>query len=301
MMENAYPLLINFNPVALQLGPLKVHWYGLMYLAAFASFWVLVSWRARRKDSPIKREQISDLLFYGMLGVIIGGRVGYMLVYGLEQLLANPLSLFKIWEGGMSFHGGLVGVMVALAWFAQRQRRGFFEITDLVVPMVPLGLMFGRIGNFVGGELWGRFTDVGWGMLFPKSIPGIDPNSAAFMQAYLAGNYNGLARHPSQLYQALLEGLLLFLLLWFYSRKPRPRMAVSGWFLIGYGVFRSFAEIFREPDAQLGFIDGNWLTMGMLLSLLMLVIGTVLVILAYVRHADVSRVDAAAKQGMKQR
>jgi len=297
-MENAYPLLINFNPVALELGPLRIHWYGLMYLAAFASFWVLASLRADRRDSPVRREQLSDLLFYGMLGVIIGGRVGYMLVYGNQQLLANPLSLFRIWEGGMSFHGGLIGVMIAIAWYANRQRRGFFEITDFVVPMIPLGLMFGRIGNFIGGELWGRFTDVSWGMLFPKSIPGVDASSQAFMQAYLAGDYNGLARHPSQLYQALLEGLLLFLLLWFYSRKPRPRMAVSGWFLIGYGVFRSSAEFFREPDAHLGFIGGNWLTMGMLLSLPMIVIGVVLVVLAYVRHRDVEKISAAARQGL---
>ncbi len=297
-MENAYPLLINFNPVALELGPIKIHWYGLMYLAAFAAFWVLAGVRAGRRDTPINREQVGDLLFYGMLGVIIGGRVGYMLVYGNEQLFADPLSLFKIWQGGMSFHGGLVGVMIAIAWYARQQRRGFFELTDFIVPMVPLGLMFGRIGNFIGGELWGRFTDVSWGMLFPKSIPGVDPASNAFMQAYLAGDYNGLARHPSQLYQALLEGLLLFLLLWFYSRKPRPRMAVSGWFMIGYGVFRSVAEMFREPDAQLGFIGGHWLTMGMLLSLPMVVIGIILVILAMVRQREVERVSAAARHGM---
>jgi len=298
-MENAYPLLINFDPVALQLGPLKIHWYGLMYLAAFGSFWVLASLRARQPGAPINREQVSDLLFYGMLGVIIGGRIGYMLVYGNAQLLADPLSLFKIWQGGMSFHGGLIGVIVALAWFANRQRCGFFAITDFVVPMIPLGLMFGRIGNFIGGELWGRFTDVGWGMLFPKSIAGVNPDSAAFMQSYLAGDYNGLARHPSQLYQALLEGLLLFLLLWFYSRKARPRMAVSGWFLIGYGVFRCIAEFYREPDAHLGFIGGHWLTMGMLLSMPMILLGIILVIVAYLRDNELQRVSAVASQNVK--
>lgn len=278
---NEFPLLVNFDPVAFQLGPLKVHWYGLMYLLAFAAFWTLASHRAGMGNRPLNREQVSDFLFYGMLGVIIGGRLGYMLVYAGDQLISDPLSLFRIWQGGMSFHGGLVGVIAAAGLFARKLGCRFFDLTDFVAPMVPLCLMFGRIGNFIGGELWGRTTDVSWGVLFPKSIPGIDPQSPGFMQAYMEGIYNDQARHPSQLYQAGLEGLLLFILLFWYSRKPRPRMAVSGWFLIGYGVLRSFAEFYREPDEHLGFLVTDWLTMGMLLSVPMVLGGLVLLFMAY--------------------
>ncbi len=280
-MNEYPPLLVNFDPVALQLGPLAVHWYGLMYLLAFASFWTLASHRAGMGDRPLNREQVSDFLFYGILGVILGGRIGYMLVYANDQLVSDPLSLFKIWQGGMSFHGGLLGVMAAAWIYARKVGCRFFDLTDFASPMVPLCLMFGRIGNFIGGELWGRRTDVSWGMLFPKSIPGADPAGSAFMDNYINGVYNDLARHPSQLYQAGLEGLLLFLVLFWYSRKPRPRMAVSGWFLVGYAILRSLAEFYREPDEQLGLLAFDWLTMGMLLCVPMLLGGIVLLALAY--------------------
>ncbi len=276
-----YPLLVNFDPVALQLGPLSIHWYGLMYLLAFASFWTLASHRAGFGDRPLNREQVSDFLFYGMLGVILGGRIGYMLVYATDQLVSDPISLFKIWQGGMSFHGGMLGVALAIAVYARRVGCKFFDLTDFVIPMVPLCLMFGRIGNFIGGELWGRITNVSWGMLFPNSLDNVDPQSATFMQAYMEGVYNDQARHPSQLYQAGLEGLLLFLLLFWYSHKPQPRMAVTGWFLMGYAVFRSFAELYREPDEQLGFLAADWLTMGMLLCVPMFLGGLWLLVLAY--------------------
>ncbi len=276
-----YPLLVNFDPVALPIGPLNIHWYGLMYLLAFAAFWTLASHRAGLGKAPLNREQVGDFLFFGILGVILGGRIGYMLVYGSQELISDPLSLFKIWQGGMSFHGGLIGVALAALLFARRANCRFFDLTDFIIPMVPLCLMFGRIGNFIGGELWGRVTDVSWGMLFPRSLEGVDIDSAAFMQAYVEGVYNDQARHPSQLYQAGLEGLLLFLLLYWYSRKPRPRMAVSGWFLVGYSIFRGFSEFYREPDEQLGFLAFEWLTMGMLLSVPMFLFGVVLIMLAY--------------------
>lgn len=278
-----YPFLVNLDPVAFELGPLKVHWYGIMYLLAFAAFWLLANYRAQRSDTPLNREQAGDFLFYGMLGVILGGRIGYMLFYASDQLLADPFSLFKIHTGGMSFHGGLIGVALATAFYARKVKCGFFQLTDFIIPMVPVGLMFGRIGNFIGGELWGRTSDVPWAMLFPGSVPGYIPGSEAFMAAYMAGELNEFARHPSQLYQAGLEGLLLFILIWWYSRQERPRMAVSGWFLIGYAVFRSFVEFYREPDAHLGFIASDWLTMGMVLCVPMFAFGLTLLVIAYSR------------------
>ena len=280
-----FPYYVDFDPVALQLGPLAIHWYGIMYLLAFGAFWLLGRYRARLGRGPLTAEQVGDLLFYGMVGVVVGGRLGYMLFYGLEQLARDPLSLLRIWEGGMSFHGGLVGVVVAVIVFARRNGCGFWQLTDFMCPMVPLGLMFGRIGNFIGGELWGRLTDAPWGMIFPSAIEYGGRGSQALREAYMAGVLNDQARHPSQLYQAGLEGLLLFVLLWWYSAKPRPRMAVTGWFLVGYSVLRSFAEFFRAPDAHIGFLAGGWLTMGQLLSLPLLLLGAGLVIVAYRNRA----------------
>lgn len=251
----------DINPLAVELGPLQVHWYGLMYLVGFAAAWGLGTWRARKPASGWSEQQVSDLLFWCALGVILGGRCGYVLFYHFDYFLQDPLWLFAVWEGGMSFHGGLIGVLLALGWFARSRGKGFFEISDFVAPLIPIGLGAGRVGNFIGGELWGRPTDQSWGVIFPR-----------------AGD--ALARHPSQLYEAALEGVLMFAILWWYSARPRPRMAVSGLFLLLYGVFRSSVEFFREPDAHLGFLAFHWLTMGQLLSAPMILAGLVLMLFA---------------------
>jgi len=257
----SYP---DIDPVAVQLGPLKVHWYGLMYLIGFAAAW----WLGRRRlrlFADLNRQDLSDLIFYAALGVILGGRLGYILFYDFAAYLAEPLNVFKIWQGGMSFHGGLLGVITAMALFARRRGRRFFEIADFTAPLIPIGLGAGRLGNFINGELWGRATDLPWAMVFP------DPRAG------------GLPRHPSQLYEMLLEGVLLFVILWLYARKPRPTMAVSALFLLGYGTFRFLVEFARTPDEQLGFLAGGWLTMGQLLCLPMLATGAVLWWLAHRR------------------
>ncbi len=216
-----------------------------------------------------------------MLGVIAGGRIGYMLFYGFESLLANPLSLFKIWDGGMSFHGGLVGVIVAMWWFGRRSHKTFWQVADFAAPIAPLGLAFGRLGNFIGGELWGRLSDAPWAMIFAKST-GIDPaNTELLDQAWKSGALDHLARHPSQLYQAGLEGLSLFIILMWYSARPRPAAAVSGLFLLGYGTFRLIVEFFRQPDEQIGFLAMHWLTMGMLLSMPMILAGGIIMLYAH--------------------
>ncbi|BES72656.1 prolipoprotein diacylglyceryl transferase [Marinobacter nanhaiticus D15-8W] len=252
----------QFDPVAFSLGPLKVHWYGLTYLVGFVVGWWLGRIRARKPWSPINEEQMGDLLFYIALGVVLGGRFGYVVFYNFETFLADPLWLLRVWEGGMSFHGGLIGVLLAMWWFGRKVNRHFFQIADFVAPLVPVGLGAGRIGNFINGELWGRPTDVSWGMVFPQA-PDLLP------------------RHPSQLYQFAMEGVLLFIALWWFSSKPRPRMAVSGLFLVLYGCFRIVAEFYRQPDAQLGYLAWGWVTMGQLLSLPMVVAGLILMVFAY--------------------
>jgi len=251
----------QIDPVAVSLGPLSIHWYGLMYLFGFGFVWLLGRYRATR--SGWEAGQLDDLLFYGALGVIIGGRLGYALFYDLAANLDNPFNLLKIWQGGMSFHGGLIGVLVAFWYFGRKTGKSFFEISDFIAPMVPIGLMLGRIGNFINGELWGRISDVPWAMVFPGAGP--------------------LPRHPSQLYQAALEGLLLFVILWLYSASPRPRAAVSGLFLAGYGVFRFIVEFVRIPDPQYGYLAFGWLTMGQVLSLPMIIGGGWMMLWAYRR------------------
>jgi phosphatidylglycerol:prolipoprotein diacylglycerol transferase len=251
----------EIDPVLFQLGPLKIHWYGTMYLIGFCLAWWLGSRRAQQKDAIITPAQMSDVIFYGVLGVVLGGRIGYVLFYDLSTFLTTPLSLFYIWQGGMSFHGGLIGVLVAAWLYARKINRRFFEVTDFVAPLIPLALGVGRIGNFINGELWGRPTDLPWGMVFP--------------------HVDNIARHPSQLYQAVLEGVVLFIILWLFSKRPRPTMAVSGLFLIGYGLFRFLVEFVRTPDAHLGFIAFGWMTMGQLLTLPMLIAGGILMGLAY--------------------
>jgi phosphatidylglycerol---prolipoprotein diacylglyceryl transferase len=253
----------GIDPVALKLGPLAVHWYGLMYLVSFYIGWWLATRRARAPNSGWTAAEVTDLLFYVVLAVILGGRIGYVLFYGFEWFIANPLMLFKIWEGGMSFHGGFLGVLAGYLVYGRLHDRGFFEIADFLAPLYPIGLFLGRIGNFINAELWGRTTDLPWGMVFPAAGP--EP------------------RHPSQLYEAGLEGLLLFAILWWYSSKPRPRMAVSALFCLLYGLFRFVVEFAREPDAHLGYLAFDWFTMGMALCLPMILVGAFVLWLAYQR------------------
>jgi len=280
-MQAEYPF-IAIDPVVFSLGPFDVHWYGIMYLLAFLFFWAAGSWVAKNRSwwgwSP---QEVGDILFYGMVGVVLGGRMGYVFFYSLDSFLQDPLFLFKITQGGMSFHGGLIGVIVALWWFGRRTGRTFWQVADFCAPLGPVGLGLGRIGNFIGGELWGRTSDVPWAMIFPNSIQAGGWQSETLRAAWANGSLDHLARHPSQLYQAFGEGLALFALLAFYSRKPRPAAAVSGLFLIGYGCFRFMAEFFREPDGHIGYISGGWLTMGMVLSIPMIAAGVIIMLFAY--------------------
>jgi phosphatidylglycerol---prolipoprotein diacylglyceryl transferase len=268
----AYP---DIDPVALSLGPIRIHWYGLMYLAGFAAFWALGRWRAARPGSGWDARMVDDVLFYGVVGTIVGGRLGYILFYGSGQIAEDPLSLLRVWEGGMAFHGGLIGVLVAMWLFARRHRMRFFAVTDFVAPLVPLGLMAGRIGNFINGELWGHVTSVPWGMRLPCD------RFPEYCRGLGAEAQWSLPLHPSQLYQAALEGLALFIILWLFSSRPRPTMAVSGLFLLGYGVFRFLVELVRRPDAHIGYLAFGWLTMGQLLTIPLLLGGVVLLVMAY--------------------
>lgn len=270
-------LLHDIDPIALDLGVIKIHWYGLMYLAGLGSAWWLGRRRVASGRYGINVDQLSDLLFYAMIGVVVGGRVGYMLIYATSELMAHPLSLFKVWEGGMSFHGGLLGVIVACVAWSMSLRRHPFDTLDLISPLVPIGLGFGRLGNFVGGELWGRHTDAPVGMIFPNALPANLSMDEIRVQA-AQGLLDHEARHPSQLYQAGLEGVLLFALVWWFSRKPRARYAVSGLFCFGYGLQRFAVEFFREPDKQMGYIAYDWVTTGQILSLPMIAFGLFLMI-----------------------
>ena len=251
----------DIDPIAFSLGPVKVHWYGLMYLVGFSAAWWLGRLRARQPGAPMNADQVSDLIFYCAIGAVLGGRIGYMLFYDFGALVENPITLFKVWQGGMSFHGGLLGVITGMWLFARKLGSTFWRIADFTAPLAPIGLGAGRFANFINGELWGRITDVPWGMVFPHA--------------------GSLPRHPSQLYQMFLEGVVLFLILWFYSKKPRPSGAVSGLFLICYGSFRIFAEFFRQPDAHIGYIAFGWLTEGQLLSLPMVLLGVGILVWAY--------------------
>lgn len=254
----------QIDPIALEIGPLALRWYGLMYVLAFAAFYLLGRLRmTRRPETGWTPRELDDLMLWGVLGVVVGGRLGQVLFYEPGYYLANPAEIIAVWRGGMSFHGGLIGVLLVMLWHARRNGRRFLEVGDFVAPLVPLGLMFGRIGNFINAELWGRPADPGlpWAMIFP--------------------HVDDLPRHPSQLYQAGLEGLLLFVILWLYTRRPRPVGAASGAFLLGYGILRSVGELFRTPDA--GIFGFTWgVSMGQWLSLPMIAIGLVLL---YRSHA----------------
>ncbi|MEL6447425.1 MAG: prolipoprotein diacylglyceryl transferase [Pseudomonadota bacterium] len=240
----------EISRVAFSLGPVKVHWYGLTYLVGFVLSYIVGRHRAKREDTPVTPAQVEDLIFFGALGVIVGGRVGYLLFYGWAQVAQDWHYIYRFWEGGMSFHGGLLGVLVAMWWFARRNGKTFFQITDFVAVFTPLGLLCGRIGNFINGELWGKPTEALWGFLVGDEV-----------------------LHPSMLYEAALEGVVLFLILYTYTARPRAVGATSGLFLFFYGLFRSLVEFVRVPDEQYGYLAFDWLTMGQVLSAPMILFG----------------------------
>ncbi|WP_024850690.1 prolipoprotein diacylglyceryl transferase [Hydrogenovibrio kuenenii] len=256
----------SIDPIALSLGPIQIHWYGLMYLAGFLCFWLYGSYQARN-DKNWNKDLVSDFLFYGALGVILGGRIGYILFYDLPHYIDHPADMLKLWMGGMSFHGGLIGVTIAMLWFARyKMKVSVFVVADFVAPLVPFGLFFGRIGNFINGELWGKV---------------VDTHSMFAMKVFDPTLNQVVAKYPTQLLEAFLEGIVLFTALAFYRRGNRPVGAVSGMFLVLYGTFRFFVEFFRMPDPQLGYLMWGWVTMGQILSLPMILIGLAMIAWAY--------------------
>lgn len=275
----------NIDPVAFSIGPLSVHWYGIMYLLAFATAWWLALQRAKRPDSPLTAKQVEDLIVYGALGVVIGGRIGYVFFYNFETWLQDPLWLLRVWEGGMSFHGGLLGVVAATAIYCRKIGIQFPELMDYVAVIVAPGLGFGRLGNFIGQELWGRQTDVAWGMVFPN-------------------DHLGLVRHPSQLYQAFLEGIVLFVIVYWFAQKPRPRLAISALFISLYGIFRFIVEFYRQPDAHIQELLFGWMTRGQVLTVPMIIIGIAILIWAYTKGfgepAKITTPNKAMKTKKKQ-
>ncbi|MDX1519470.1 MAG: prolipoprotein diacylglyceryl transferase [Gammaproteobacteria bacterium] len=266
----------SIDPVAIAIGPVQIRWYGICYIVGILAAWWLMNRRIRLPHYDWTREQVADLVFYATIGIIIGGRLGSVLFYNLPYYLEHPLDILKIWQGGMAFHGGLLGVILAVWIYTKHIGKSFFAATDLMAPMVPIGLGAGRIGNFINGELWGRITDMPWGMVFPQASP------------------PGVPRHPTQLYEAFLEGLVLFIILWWFSSRPRPLMSVSGLFLLLYGLFRFGVEFFREPDAHIGYLAFDWLTMGQVLSMPMMLLGGYLLWAAcHSRNTDSGRQHTA--------
>jgi phosphatidylglycerol:prolipoprotein diacylglycerol transferase len=251
----------EIDPVAFAIGPVRIHWYGLMYVVGFVAGWWLARRRAAAPGSTWKPVDVDDLIFFAAVGVIAGGRLGWILFYGFDAIREDPLALFRVWEGGMSFHGGLAGVMIAVALFARRRGRHVADVFDFTAPLPAIGLCAGRIGNFINGELWGKPTDLPWGMLV-----------------------NGEVLHPSQLYEAALEGIVLFALLWWFTSRPRPRLAPAGLFLTLYAIFRIAVEFVRVPDHDIGYLAFGWLTMGQLLSLPVLAAGLAMLAWAYTRR-----------------
>ena len=257
----AYP---NIDPVAISLGPLKVHWYGLMYIIGIGAAWIMARQRAKEPGFPWTANQIEDLIFYCAIGLMIGGRLGYILFYNFSAFISDPLMIIRVWEGGMSFHGGMLGAFAGMWVFARQVGARFSDVTDFIGPYVPLGLFTGRLGNFINGELWGKPTDLPWAMIFPTGGP--EP------------------RHPSQLYEAFLEGIVLFIILQWFRRQNPPRTAVSGMFILMYGVFRFMVEFVRLPDAHIGYLAFGWVTMGMVLTFPMILIGAFILVRAYLRQ-----------------
>ena len=274
----AYP---EIDPVVVALGPVKIHWYGMMYLIAFASVWWLGKRRASQPHSIIRPDQIDDLVFYGALGAVLGGRIGSVFFYNLDSFIDDPLYLLKIWQGGMSFHGGFMGVLIAMEWYRRKIGCSFFQLTDFIAPLIPLGLAAGRLGNFINAELWGAPGTVPWAMKL--SCEQFPPDR----YVDFAGPLCFSPRHPSQLYEMIFEGLLLFILLWLISAKPRPVMTVSGYFLMLYGVARTGVEFIRLPDAHIGYLlNTDWLTKGIVLSVPMIIFGIGFIIFAHRKNRD---------------
>lgn len=261
-----YPVV---DPIIVSLGPVALRWYGLMYLIGFFTAWWLGNYRARTGPGNWTRNDVSDLVFFGAMGAVLGGRVGYVLFYNFDAFLADPLYLFRMWEGGMSFHGGLLGVIVGTALFARKTERRWIDVADFVAPLCPIGLGFGRLGNFINMELPGRVTDSAFGLIYKcDAVRGLTQTCI--------GEWESVARHPSPLYQAFSEGLVLFVLVWVVAARPRPPGVVAGTFLIGYGSLRFLTENFRSPDAHIGFLAFDWVTMGQLLSIPMIIAGILL-------------------------
>ncbi len=267
-MTSSFLQFPQIDPIIFSIGPIALRWYGMMYLIGFIAAMTIANKAADKSNGAWTRDQVSDMLFYGFLGVILGGRIGYVLFYQFDYFLVEPLYLFKIWQGGMSFHGGLLGVITAVFFFARKEQKRFLAVGDFVAPLVPIGLGMGRLGNFINAELWGRQTDVPWAMIFPTDK----------LQ---------LPRHPSQLYEFFLEGVVLFIIIYGVTRKPRPLGLASGLFLICYGIFRMIVEFFREPDAQLGYYF-SYISMGQMLSLPMVLAGVFLIYWGYTHQAKIA-------------
>ncbi len=276
-----YPAI---DPVIVSIGPLAIHWYGLMYVIGFAAAWLLARRRAGMPESTWRPVDVDDLIFFAAIGVIAGGRIGWLIFYGGEQVIADPITIIQIWKGGMSFHGGLVGVIVAVALFARRRGRRIADVLDFLAPLPGIGIFAGRIGNFINGELWGKPTEVPWGfVLDPSTLHPLQRDGALQMCERFNVDPCVIQVHASQLYQGLLEGLLVFIILWVFTAKPRPRLAPSGLFLLGYGICRFLIEFVRVPDLNRGYILFDWVTMGQILSTPMILVGIALLVMAYRR------------------
>jgi phosphatidylglycerol:prolipoprotein diacylglycerol transferase len=277
-----YPAI---DPIIFSMGPLAVRWYGLMYVIGFAAAWWLARRRAARPDSTWQPADVDDLIFYAAIGVILGGRLGWIAFYGGEQVLQDPLTIVRIWEGGMSFHGGLIGVVIAVLIFARQRERRFADVLDFLAPLPGLGIFAGRIGNFINGELWGKQTTAAWGFIVdPAPLYPVQAAEATRLCQRFGVDPCVLHVHASQLYEGILEGLLLFVILWVFTRRQRPRLAPSGLFLIIYGVCRFAVEFVRVPDENRGYLLFDWVTMGQLLSLPMIIVGALLMAWAYRRQ-----------------